>query len=102
MGDLAGEVRPGIRALHVEAEEGNHRTDPKGQQQADAEGAEGQAAGAVCRGGQRLGIVTGGADLVDGLAVPQPHGLGWRFIALPSVGVNAGHRHDVAPIGFSR
>ena len=44
MGDLAGEVRPGIRALHVEAEEGNCRTDPKGQQQADAEGAEGQAA----------------------------------------------------------
>ena len=43
MGDLAGEVRPGIRALHVEAEEGNRRADAKGQQQADAEGAEGQA-----------------------------------------------------------
>ena len=61
MGDLAGEVRPGIRALHVEAEEGNRRADAKGQQQADAEGAEGQAArqafsmaGTVCCWGQRF------------------------------------------------
>ena len=102
MGDLAGEVRPGIRALYVEAEEGNRRADSKGQQQTDDEGAEGQAArdGAMCRGGQRLGLVAGGADLVYGLAVPQSHGLGRRLIALPGVGVRMpAYGHDGAPVG---
>ena len=39
----------GIRALYVEAEEGNRRADSKGQQQADIEGAEGHLAHNVNR-----------------------------------------------------